>query len=295
VGEPSHDRFPELGGRVPGNAAAADNETLRRIATELRVDIIRMLLEAGSGHPGGSLSAIDMLTCLYFGGILQYRPDEPSWSDRDRFILSKGHCTPALYATLARAGYFPHDLLKTFRKLESPLQGHPDRTRLPGVELSAGSLGQGLSAGLGMAFASRIDGADWHTYVMCGDGETQSGHIWEAIMCAGNYGVDNLTAIFDCNQVQQTGLVKQIQDLEPLADKLRAFRWNVIEIDGHDYAACAAALRQARARAGKPTAIVARTVKGKGVSWMELDFNWHGKAPNAEQAERAIAEIEGRA
>lgn len=273
----------------------ADATELKQIATELRVEIIRMLVEAGSGHPGGSLSAIDMLATLYFGGVLRYRADDPSWDGRDRFILSKGHCTPAYYATLARAGYFSPDLLKTFRKLESPLQGHPDRTRLPGVELSAGSLGQGLSSAVGMAFARRIDGADWHTFVMLGDGETQAGQVWEAAMTAGNYGLDHLTAIIDCNQIQQTGPVREIQDLEPLGAKFQAFRWNVIEIDGHDHAACLDALTAARAHTGAPTLIISRTVKGKGVAWMELSPDWHGKAPNAEQGERAIAEILGGA
>ncbi|HVL33294.1 MAG TPA: transketolase [Actinomycetota bacterium] len=271
--------------------ARPDIDQLKTISTELRVDIIRMLVEAGSGHPGGSLSAIDMLVCLYFGDVLRYKPEQPDWPDRDRFILSKGHCTPALYSTLARAGYFSHDLLKTFRKLESPLQGHPDRTRLAGVELSAGSLGQGLSAAVGMALAARIDKATWRTYVMLGDGESQAGQVWEAAMTAGKYKLDNLTAIVDYNQVQQTGLTREVMDLDPLADKFRAFGWNAIECDGHDLGACLDALDAARAHDGAPTAIIAHTVKGKGVSWMELDFNWHGKAPNAEQAERAIEEI----
>lgn len=266
-------------------------ESLQQIAKELRVDIIQTLVEAGSGHPGGSLSEIDMLVALYFGGEMSYRAAEPAWADRDRFVLSKGHCTPGFYATLARAGFFPHDWLKTFRKLESPLQGHPDRTRLAGVEVSTGSLGQGLSVALGMAFAARIDGAGWHAFCMQGDGETQEGQVWEAVMCAGNYKVDNLTLIVDDNQVQQTGLVRDIQDLDPLADKFRAFKWNAIEIDGHDIGQCLDALKRAKAHTGQPTAIISHTIKGKGVSFMELDYNWHGKAPNAEQAERAIAEI----
>ena len=228
---------------------------------------------------------------MYFGGEFNFKANEPEWGDRDRFVLSKGHCTPGFYATLARAGFFPHDWLKTFRKLESPLQGHPDRTRLAGVEVSTGSLGQGLSVALGMAFAARIDGKDWHAFCMQGDGETQEGQVWEAAMAAGNYKVDNLTLIVDYNQVQQTGLVRDIQDLDPLADKFRAFKWNAIEIDGHDMGQCLDALRTAKAHKGQPTVIVSHTIKGKGVSFMELDYNWHGKAPNAEQAERAIAEI----
>jgi transketolase len=275
---------------VPG---APDVETLKQIAKELRVEIIRMLLEAGSGHPGGSLSEIDMLVALYFGGSLKHRPSEPDWPERDRFVLSKGHCTPGFYCVLARAGYFPTDWLKTFRKLDSPLQGHPDRTRLPGVEASTGSLGQGLSVALGMALAARIDGAPRHTFCMLGDGESQAGQVWEAILAAGNRRLENLTAIVDFNQVQQTGKVRDIQDLEPLADKYRAFKWHVIEIDGHDMAACVEALADARQRRGAPSVVISHTVKGKGVSFMELNHEWHGKAPNAEQAERAIAEIQG--
>jgi len=278
---------------TPEETGVPDTEELKQVAKELRVDIIQLLVEAGSGHPGGSLSEIDMLVALYFGGSLSYKPNDPEWSDRDRFVLSKGHCTPGFYSTLARAGYFPHDWLKTFRKLESPLQGHPDRTRLAGVEVSTGSLGQGLSVALGFAFAARIDAKPWHTFCMCGDGESQEGQMWEAIMCAGNYKLDNLTAIVDFNQVQQTGMVHDIQDLDPLADKYRAFRWNVIEIDGHDIAQCTKALADAKAHRGAPTAIISHTIKGKGVSFMELDYHWHGSAPNAEQGERAIAEILG--
>jgi transketolase len=276
---------------VPATSTGADVESLKQISKELRVQIIETLLEAGSGHPGGSLSEIDMLVCLYFGGLLNYRADDPAWPDRDRFILSKGHCTPGFYATLARAGYFPEDWLQTFRKLGSPLQGHPDRTRVPGVEVSTGSLGQGLSVALGMALAARIDGAEWHTFCMLGDGESQEGQVWEAVMAAGNFRVENLIAIIDNNQVQQTGLVAEIQDLNPLADKFRAFKWHAIEINGHDHSACIAAIRSARERKGQPTAIISHTIKGKGVSFMEMDYNWHGKAPNAEQAARAIEEI----
>ena len=271
---------------------AVDVDELKQISKELRIEIIRMLQEAGSGHPGGSLSEIDILTCLYFGGILNYRADEPDWPQRDRFLLSKGHCTPGYYATLARAGFFPSDWLPTFRKFESPLQGHPDRTRVPGVEISAGSLGQGLSAAVGVALAARLEGAGWHTFCMVGDGESQAGQIWEAIMFAGNNRVDNLTCIVDSNQVQQTGFVRDIEDLAPLGDKYRAFKWNVIEIDGHDHRRVLDALRSAKEHKGRPTVVIANTVKGKGVSFMELNYEWHGKAPNAEQAAAAIAEIE---
>jgi transketolase len=274
--------------------ATRDLEKLAEIARDLRVDIIRILVEAGSGHPGGSLSEIDILTCLYFGGVLRYHPDDPAWADRDRFVLSKGHCTPGYYATLARAGYIPHEELMTFRKLGSRLQGHPDRAALPGVESSAGSLGQGLSVSVGMALAARTDGASWRTYCMMGDGEQEAGQVWEAAMSAGKYGLDNLCGIVDANQVQQTGLVKDTMPIEPLPDKYRAFGWHAIEINGHDYRQILDAFDEAANTKGKPSMIVARTVKGKGVSFMELDYNWHGKAPSPEEGERAIAEILSR-
>ena len=269
-------------------------EDLRALAAELRVDIIEMLVEAGSGHPGGSLSAIDALATLYFGGVLRYRGNEPEWPGRDRFVLSKGHCSPAMYVTLARAGFFPHDWLKTFRKFEARLQGHVDRIRVPGVEASTGSLGQGLSVAVGMAIAAKLDKADRRVYCMLGDGESQAGQVWEATMSAPKFALDNLCAIVDNNQVQQTGLITQIMDLTPIAEKFRAFNWHAIEVDGHDHAQLLEAFREAQATAGKPTAIVSHTVKGKGVSWMELNPDWHGKAPNAEQAEKAIAEILGK-
>jgi transketolase len=272
----------------------ANVDELKEISRDLRVDIIQMLVEAGSGHPGGSLSAIDALTCLYFGGILRYKPDDPHWPDRDRFVLSKGHCSPALYTVLARASFFPHDWLKTFRKFESRLQGHVDRLRVPGVEASTGSLGQGLSIAVGMAIAGKLDEASWHVYCMIGDGESQAGQVWEATMSAPKFALDNLCAIVDNNQVQQTGKVADIMDLSPIAEKFRAFNWHAIEVDGHDHAAVMEALREAQQTKGKPTAIVSHTVKGKGVSWMELNPDWHGKAPNAEQAEKAIAEILGK-
>ena len=269
-------------------------DELKELCKELRVDIIQMLVEAGSGHPGGSLSAIDALACVYFGGNLRYRPDEPHWPDRDRFVLSKGHCSPAMYVTLARAGFFPHDWLKTFRKFESRLQGHVDRLRVPGVDASTGSLGQGLSIAVGMAITAKLDKADWRVTCMCGDGESQAGQVWEATMSAPKFALDNLCLILDNNQVQQTGLVEEVMPLRPLADKFAAFNWHAIEVDGHDHAQVLAALREAKLTKGKPTAIVSHTIKGKGVSFMELNPEWHGKAPNAEQGERAIAEILGR-
>ena len=269
-------------------------DDLKELSKELRVDIIQMLVEAGSGHPGGSLSAIDALAALYFGGILKYRADDPHWADRDRFVLSKGHCSPAMYTTLARAGYFPKDWLKTFRKFESRLQGHVDRMRVPGVEASSGSLGQGLSIAVGFAITAKLDKAPWRTYCMLGDGESQAGQVWEATMSAPKFELDNLCAIVDNNQVQQTGKVEDVMPLTPLSDKFKAFNWHAIDIDGHDHAQLLEAFKEAQATKGKPTAIVSHTIKGKGVSWMELNPDWHGKAPNAEQAEKAIAEILGK-
>jgi transketolase len=271
-----------------------DASQLKELCKELRVDIIQMLVEAGSGHPGGSLSAIDALACLYFGGVLRYKADDPHWSDRDRFVLSKGHCSPAMYVTLSRAGFFPHDWLKTFRKFESRLQGHVDRIRVPGVEASTGSLGQGLSVAVGMAIAAKLDKADRRVYCMLGDGESQAGQVWEATMSAPKFALDNLCAIVDNNQVQQTGKVEEIMGLTPLAEKFRAFNWHAIDVDGHDHTQVLHALREAQETKGKPTAIVSHTIKGKGVSWMELNPDWHGKAPNAEQAQKAIAEILGQ-
>lgn len=265
---------------------------LTDIARELRITDIEMLTEAGSGHPGGTLSAADVIAALYFYK-LRVRPEEPDWPDRDRFVLSKGHCIPIVYAALAKRGFFDRKLLKTLRDLGSPLQGHPDRTRLPGVEASTGSLGQGLSVAVGMALAGKIDRADWRVYCMLGDGEVQAGQVWEAGMLAPAHALDNLCAIIDQNQVQQTGKVAERLDIEPVAAKWRAFSWHVREIDGHNLAEVIDALDEAELVVGKPTLIVSHTIKGKGVSFMELDSGWHGKAPDKEQAEAAIAELRG--
>ena len=265
---------------------------LTGVARELRISDIEMITEAGSGHPGGTLSAADMIAALYFHK-LRLRPEEPLWEGRDRFILSKGHCIPIVYAAMARRGFFPQEELKTLRKVGSPLQGHPDRTRLPGIEASTGSLGQGLSMAVGMALAGKLDGASWRIYCMLGDGEIQAGQIWEAAMFAPRHGLDNLCAILDQNQVQQTAKVVDILDEEPLVAKWRAFDWHVREIDGHDMAEILDALDEAEQVTGRPTLIVSHTVKGKGVSWMELDPAWHGKAPKPEEAERALAELRG--
>jgi len=264
---------------------------LQEIARELRGDIIRMLTAAGSGHPGGSLSAIDIVTCLYFAQM-RHRPAEPNWPDRDRFILSKGHGVPAVYAVLAKCGYFAKEKLMTLRQIESPLQGHPDRVRLPGIEASTGSLGQGLSIALGMALASKIDHNCFHVYCMIGDGETQAGQIWEALMAAPHLKADTLTVILDYNKAQIDGLTNEIMNLEPVVDKLRAFNWNVEEIDGHNYAQILGALDRSRGVHGKPTFIVAHTIKGRGVSFMETNLvDWHGKAPTPAECEKALADI----
>lgn len=259
-------------------------------ARQLRREIVQMIGAAGSGHPGGSLSAIDLITALYFKH-LRHDPQNPEWTDRDRFILSKGHGAPALYAALAHAGYFPKDRLKTLRKLGSPLQGHPERGKLPGVEASTGSLGQGVSIGIGMALSARMDGKDYRVYVLIGDGEADEGQIWEAAMFAAHHRVDQLTVLMDCNGQQLDSWVEEILRLEPLAEKWRAFGWHVIELDGNDIDAVDRALSEARSVRGKPTVLVARTVKGKGVSFMEDNIEFHGAAPTPEQVEQALKEL----
>jgi transketolase len=271
---------------------AALVDRLTDIARDLRVTDIRMITEAGSGHPGGTLSAADMIAALFFHK-LRLRPEEPEWPNRDRFVLSKGHCIPIVYAAMAKLGYFDEHVLMTLRRVGSPLQGHPDRTRLPGIEASTGSLGQGLSVAVGMALSGKLDDVDWRVYCMMGDGEQQAGQIWEAAMFAGRHGLDNLCGILDYNQVQQTGKVVERLDIEPVVAKWRAFNWHVREIDGHDVGQIVDALDEAELVTGRPTLIVAHTIKGKGVSWMELDPAWHGKAPDEEKAERALAEIRG--
>lgn len=264
---------------------------LETIARRLRRHAIRMIAEANSGHPGGSLSAADLVTALYFGGLLRHDPQRPDWPDRDRFILSKGHGVPILYAALAERGYFPVDELLTLRQVDSRLQGHPVQGVTPGVEASTGSLGQGLSIGIGHAIAGRLDGKSFRTYVLLGDGECQEGQVWEAAMAGANYELDTLTAIVDFNRYQLDGAVEDIQSLQPFAEKWTAFGWNVIEIDGHDMSAVVDALAQAAAHRGQPTCIIATTVKGKGVSFMEHNNEFHGKAPTSEQLEVALAQL----
>ena len=266
-------------------------DALGAVARRLRRDIVQMTTTAGSGHPSSSLSAIDILVALYCGGVLRHDPTRPQWPDRDRFILSKGHAAPALYAILAERGYFPHEQLSTLRRIGSPLEGHPNMRRLPGVEASTGSLGQGLSIGLGHALAGRVDGRDYRTYVMTGDGEMDEGQVWEALMAAAHLRVDRLTLIVDHNKAQQSNLLERVLDYRPLAEKLRAFHWYVEEIDGHDIGTILGTLERARAVRGRPQAIVAHTVKGKGISWVEADWSYHGKALTKEELPRALAEL----
>ena len=264
---------------------------LEAVARTLRRQVIEMIAAANSGHPGGSLSAADIVTALYFGGVLRHDPARPDWPDRDRFILSKGHAAPILYAALAERGYFAADELSTLRQVDSRLQGHPVQGTLPGIEASTGSLGQGLSIGIGHALAARLDGRDYHTFVMLGDGESQEGQVWEAAMAAPNLELSALTAIVDSNRYQLDGAVEEIQSLAPLPDKFVAFGWRVIEVDGHDMAAVLDALQAAKAAHDRPTCIIAHTVKGKGVTFMENNNEFHGKAPNKDQLQVALAQL----
>ena len=265
-------------------------------ATNMRVNIIKMLHEAGSGHPGGSLSAADIVATLYFGGVMNVNPDDPSDPSRDRFILCKGHAAPVLYAALAELGYIPEEELLTLRKLHSRLQGHPDSKKLPGVEACTGSLGQGLSIAAGLALGLRLNAggaAPQCVYALMGDGEIEEGQVWEAAMFAAHYGLDNLVAIVDNNNLQIDGDVREVVGLRAIPEKFRAFGWEVLEVDGHDVEALLEAFATAQGASGKPVCIVASTVKGKGVSFMENQAGWHGKAPNDEQTQQAIAELKG--
>ncbi|MBI5000628.1 MAG: transketolase [Euryarchaeota archaeon] len=265
-------------------------EQLRERARTVRVRIIEMIFTAKSGHPGGSLSATDIMAALYFH-VMKHKPDDPKWEDRDRFVLSKGHAAPALYACLAEAGYFPVEELKTFRKLGSMLQGHPDMRKTPGVEASTGSEGQGLSMGVGMALAAKLDRKLTTTYVLLGDGECDCGQIWEAAMSASFFKLDNLVAIVDRNKLQLDGPTEQIMSIEPLIDKWKAFGWHALEIDGHDFKEILGAFENASQTKGRSTVIIAHTLKGKGVSFMEGAVAFHGKAPNKEQHAQAMKEL----
>jgi transketolase len=272
-------------------SSSASVAEMEAIAKRLRRHIITMIGKAGSGHPGGSLSAVEILTALYFK-VLRHKPSDPKWLDRDRFILSKGHAAPALYATLAECGYFPIDELLTLRQMDSRLQGHTDRTVTPGVEMSAGALGQGLSFAIGVALAGRLNSKDYRTYVLLGDGECDEGQVWEGAMAAAHFKVDNLVAIVDNNGQQIDGWNRDVMNLEPFNKKWRAFGWHVIEVDGHSIPRLIQAFDQAKKIKRQPTVVIAHTVKGKGVSFMENNPDFHGKAPNAEEVKLALKELE---
>ena len=263
---------------------------MEAVAKRLRRDIVSMIGKAGSGHPGGSLSAVEIATALYFR-ILRHNPKDPGWTDRDRFILSKGHAAPLLYAVLAECGYFPIEELSTLRELDSCLQGHPDCRLTPGVEMSAGSLGQGLSFSIGVALAGRLNRRDYKVYVLLGDGECDEGQVWEAAMAAAHFKLDNLVAIVDNNGLQIDGWNRDVMNLEPFNDKWRAFGWHVIEVDGHDLTKLIEAFDQAKSIKGQPAVIIAHTIKGKGVSFMENNVDFHGKAPTAAEVEIALKEL----
>lgn len=265
-------------------------ERVERAAHALRRHVVEMVGKAGSGHPGGSLSASDIMAVLYFGDVLRVDPKDPGWPDRDRFVLSKGHAAPVLYAALAERGFFSKEILPTLRQLGSILQGHPDARKVPGVEVSTGSLGQGLSLAVGMALAGRLDRKAYHVWALLGDGESEEGQVWEAAMAAAHYKLENLTAIMDHNHLQIDGCVESVMCPEPLSDKFRAFGWDVIAVDGHSVPDLLKAFR-APATSGKPRVIIAETVKGKGVSFMEGQAGWHGKAPKGEELDKALAEL----
>src|SRR5215469_10994323 len=264
---------------------------LQAIAKRVRREIVEMITHAKSGHPGGSLSAVEILVTLFFD-VMRHDPANPKWPDRDRFILSKGHAAPVLYSVMAEAGYTPKDQLNTLRKLGSIYQGHPDLRFIPSLEASTGSLGQGVSLALGMGLAARLDGRPYRTYVMLGDGEVQEGQIWESAMFGAFHKVDNIVAIVDYNGIQLDGFVKDIMEIAPLAAKWRAFGWHTIEIDGHNIPVIQAAFKEASETKGRPTAIIAHTIKGKGVSFMENNPKYHGTAPTPEEVKLALQELQ---
>lgn len=265
-------------------------QELHKIATKIRMDAVTAVYSASSGHPGGSLSLGEILSILYFK-YMKVDPKNPKWEDRDRFVLSKGHCAPALYSALAEKGFFPVEDLKTFRKIDSYLQGHPDMKGVPGVDMSSGSLGQGICAAGGMALAAKIDKKDYHVYAVLGDGEIEEGQVWEAAMSAAHFKLDNLTAILDFNGLQIDGPITEIMSSLPIDDKFAAFGWNVINADAHDLDDLERAFDEALATKGRPSIIIANSVKGKGVSFMENQCSWHGSAPNEEQYKQAMEEL----
>ena len=273
------------------------DELVKRVEAKadlLRYRIVEMVGKAGSGHPGGSLSSSDILAVLYFGGVLRIDPQNPLRPDRDRLVLSKGHAAPALYAALAERGFFPVETLLTLRQMGSILQGHPDAKKTPGVEASTGSLGQGLSVGVGMALAGKLDKRDYRVWVLLGDGECEEGQVWEAAMAAAHYRLDNLTAIIDHNRLQIDGPVEKVMSPEPIGEKFKAFGWDVRTVDGHNVAELMRVFKEPPGAQGKPRAIVAETTKGKGVSFMEGTAAWHGRAPKGEELQRAVAELKSR-
>ncbi len=268
-----------------------DFQRLRQRARDIRLDILDMTTKAGSGHPSSSFSATDIVTALYFGGLLRYRPTEPHWAERDRFIMSKGHAAPLLYAALAHAGYFDRAEIWRLRQIDSPVQGHPIQDMMPGVEATTGSLGQGLSVGIGHVLGGRLNKLDYRVYVLLGDGECEAGQIWEAAMAAAHFKADNLIAILDYNKYQETGPISREMALEPLVDKWQSFGWHVEEVDGHNIEAIITKLKAVQTVKEKPSLIIAHTIKGKGVSFVEADFTFHGRALNPAQAEKAREEI----
>ena len=276
---------------IERSAQTLDLEALKTTARDLRLDILEMTRLAGSGHPSSSFSPVEIVTALYFGGILHYRPEEPWWPERDRFIMSKGHAAPLLYAALARAGYFERDMLWRLRQIDSPVQGHPIQGMLPGVEATTGSLGQGLSLGIGHLLGARLSGMDFRVYVLLGDGECEAGQIWEAAMAAAHFKTDRLHAILDYNKYQETGPISREMALEPLVDKWRSFGWHVAEVDGHDLAAVMDQLSKMQEVQGQPSLLIAHTIKGKGVSFVEQDFTYHGRPIVGELAQKAREEL----
>ncbi|MBA7467217.1 Apulose-4-phosphate transketolase subunit A [subsurface metagenome] len=284
--------LPEPGASASAaKAKSLSTEEMEAMAKKLRRHIITMTGKAGSGHPGGSLSAVEIVTALYFR-LLRHKPKDPQWTDRDRFILSKGHAAPLLYAALAECGYLPIEELTTLRQLDSRLQGHTDRTVTPGVEMSAGALGQGLSFAIGVALAGRLNSQKYRVYVLLGDGECDEGQVWEGAMAAAHFKVDNLVAIVDNNGLQIDGWNRDVMNLDPFNQKWQTFGWHVIEVDGHDLAQLTGAFNQAKLVKGQPTVIIAHTIKGKGVSFMENNVDFHGKAPTAAEVEIALKELE---
>ena len=273
-------------------AQKVDVQALNETARNLRLDVLDMTTRAASGHPSSSFSSVEILTALYFGSVLQYRPDEPEWPERDRFLLSKGHAAPLLYAVLSQAGYFEREKLWTLRQVNSPVEGHPVQGRLPGIETTAGSLGKGISVGLGHVLGGRLNGLSYHVYVLTGDGECEEGQIWEAALAAAHFKTANLHVIVDYNKYQETCPISREMALEPFAEKWRAFSWHVQEVDGHDIAALIETLEAVQQVKDQPSVIIAHTVKGKGVSFVEADYTFHGRALTPEQAEKAREELQ---